>query len=88
MFVFEQHSETTVSTMAKIPHKVNAAVGTEITSLKETKTTSTQTKSIELGFSFKYLRNKEEWSSWTGISSELFDVLLQFFCLNCTLQAL
>ena len=43
MFVFEQHSETTVSTMAKIPHKVNAAVGTEITSLKETKTTSTQT---------------------------------------------
>ena len=79
IFSFERISETEVSTLARIPLKKDASVGTD-QQLRKVNNGS-QTDPIEKPFSTESLRNEEEWKSWTGITSHLFD------CIHCFLES-
>ena len=78
IFLFERENANTVSTLANLPVTKSVSVGSDSSCFKKVTSSSSQTEKKE-SFSVDSLRNEEEWSAWTGISKELFLVLLDYF---------
>jgi hypothetical protein len=77
LFLVERDTDKSVGTLAKFPISISVKVGNDSDCLTSVKCVSSQTENQE-SFSIKSLRTEEEWSSWTGISSRLFNVIHEF----------
>jgi hypothetical protein len=77
IFLIERDTDRSVGTLAQFPISASIKVGNDTDCLTSVKSVSSQTENQE-SFSIESLRNEEEWSSWTGISSGLFHVIHEF----------